>query len=267
MLRTGCAGWSVTAEHAALAPGEGTHLERYARVFDAVEINSSFYRPHRPQTYARWAQSVPEGFRFAVKMPKAISHGKRLRDSVDDLDAFLAQVRELGKTLGVLLLQLPPSLSFEPRIACAFFDALRARHDGAVACEPRHASWFAANVDRALRDRGIARAAADPARVPRAAVPGGDPACEYLRLHGSPRVYHDAYAADTLDRIARRMARPSSEVRERWCIFDNTARGHAFTDALALRTRLAHAARTTSGLDRAFAVSYHPVAPHVVRSP
>jgi uncharacterized protein YecE (DUF72 family) len=237
-LRIGCAGWSLRAEQAALAPGDGTHLARYARLFDAVEINSSFYRPHRPQTYARWAESVPAGFRFAVKMPKTISHGKRLRGCLDELDAFLAQVRELGATLGVLLLQLPPSLAFARGTACTFFDALRARHHGAVACEPRHASWFVAAVDADLRERGIARAAADPARVPRAAVPGGDHACEYLRLHGSPRVYHDAYADDALDRIARRMARRSSDVGERWCIFDNTARGHATTDALALRARL-----------------------------
>jgi len=238
-LRIGCAGWSLRTEHAALAPGNGTHLERYAEVFDAVEINSSFYRPHRPQTYARWAQSVPEGFRFAVKMPKAISHGKRLRDCVDELDVFLAQVRELGATLGVLLLQLPPSLAFERRSACAFFDAVRARHAGAVACEPRHASWFDAGVDADLRERGIARAAADPARVPRAVVPGGDHACEYLRLHGSPRVYYDAYDDAALERVAKRMARPSTRTSERWCIFDNTARGHAFTDALALQARVA----------------------------
>jgi uncharacterized protein YecE (DUF72 family) len=87
-LRIGCAGWSLRAEQAALAPSDGSHLERYARVFDAVEINSSFYRPHRPQTYARWAESVPADFRFAVKMPKAISHGKRLRDCLGELDAF-----------------------------------------------------------------------------------------------------------------------------------------------------------------------------------
>jgi uncharacterized protein YecE (DUF72 family) len=105
-------------------------------------------------------------------------------------------------------------------------------------CEPRHASWFTAAVDADLRDRDITRAAADPARVPRAAVPGGDHACEYLRLHGSPHVYYDAYADAALDRVARHMSRTSGIVRERWCIFDNTARGHAMTDALALRARL-----------------------------
>lgn len=237
-LRIGCAGWSLPAAEATLAFGEGGHLERYARIFDAVEINSSFYRPHQAQTYARWAQSVPATFRFAVKMPKAISHEKRLRGCRADLDAFLAQATQLGSTLGVLLLQLPPSLSFERRTALRFFDALRARHAGPVACEPRHPSWFGAAVDADLRERGISRAAADPARVPRAAVPGGDHACEYLRLHGWPRMYYDAYTDDALARVARRMARPSARVRERWCIFDNTTLGHALTDALTLRAIL-----------------------------
>ena len=240
-LRIGCAGWSLPAREATLAFGEGGHLERYALVFDAVEINSSFYRAHQPSTYARWAAAVPAHFRFAVKMPKAISHEKRLRACGRDLDAFLAEVTQLGSKLGVLLLQLPPSLAFERRTALSFFDVLRRRHAGPVACEPRHASWFRGAVESELRARGISRAGADPARVRRAALPGGDHRCEYLRLHGSPRIYYDAYAPGALDRVAQWIARPSTQVRERWCIFDNTTLGHALTDALALRARFARA--------------------------
>lgn len=237
-VRIGCAGWTLPGPEATLAFGEGGHLERYARIFDAVEVNSSFYRPHRPQTYARWAAAVPQGFRFAVKMPKTISHDHRLHGCIRDLDVFLGEVTQLGASLGVLLLQLPPNLAFERRTALAFFDALRRRHAGPVACEPRHPSWFSARVEAELRERGIARAAADPARVPRAAAAGGDHAVEYVRLHGSPRMYYDAYGSEALARIARRLARPSTRVRERWCIFDNTTLGHALTDALALRELL-----------------------------
>lgn len=112
-----------------------------------------------------------------------------------------------------------------------FFQRLRARYDGALACEPRHPSWFHADVDRALRSLGVARVAADPARVPRAAVPGGDRSRVYLRLHGSPRMYYDAYPAAALARIARQLGRwPRA-----WCILDNTALGHATENALALR--------------------------------
>lgn len=239
--RIGCAGWSIPEDQAAAFPRVGSHLQRYARVFDAVEINSSFYRPHRPQTYAKWADAVPDGFRFAVKMPRAISHDQRLRDFDGELRSFLDQVGRLREKLAVLLLQLPPSLAWNASTALAFFERMRDLHDGAVACEPRHPSWFTAEADAALRRCRIARVAADPARVPRAAVPGGDRVVEYLRLHGSPRMYYDAYADPVLERVARRLLRPSDRTRERWCIFDNTALGHATSDALkvqaAIRTR------------------------------
>ena len=230
----GCAGWSIASAHAARFPGGGSHLERYARIFNAVEINSSFYRPHQPRTYARWAESVPEDFRFAVKMPKAISHTKRLRDCGAEVQAFLDQTSCLGAKLGILLLQLPPGLAFDPGIVLPFLDDLRKRHRGAIACEPRHVSWFNASVDAALRERGITRAAADPARLPRAAAPAGDRKAEYLRLHGSPRMYYDAYPSETLERLARRLTRPGDRTCERWCMFDNTAEGHAIDDALKL---------------------------------
>jgi len=235
VIRIGCAGWSIATRDAGRFPGDGSHLQRYARVFDAVEINSSFYRSHRPQTYARWADAVPAHFRFAVKMPKAISHGKHLCDCDAELRTFLDETGRLGSKLGVLLLQLPPSLRFDARVALPFFDRLRELHAGPVACEPRHPTWFEMEVGAALRRRGVTRAAADPARVPRAAVPGGDHRIEYLRLHGSPRMYYDAYDEESLARVARRLVRSSARTRGRWCIFDNTAQGHAIGNALALR--------------------------------
>jgi uncharacterized protein YecE (DUF72 family) len=86
-------------------------------------------------------------------------------------------------------------------------------------------------VDHALRHLRVARVAADPARVPRAALPGGDRSRVYLRLHGSPRMYYDPYAPRVLERVARRLRRAP----EAWCIFDNTALGHATGDALSLQ--------------------------------
>lgn len=237
-IRIGTAGWSIPAAQAVRFPADGSVLQRYARVFNAVEINSSFYRPHRPTTYARWAAATPEDFRFSVKMPKAISHLKRLRDCVDDVQEFLDQASALGEKLGCLLLQLPPSLRFDPAVALAFFDRLRAETPAPIVCEPRHASWFSASVNLALRVRDIGRVAADPPRLPQAIVPAGDRRLEYLRLHGSPRVYYDAYSQETLNRIARRARRPSVGMRERWIIFDNTAEGYACDNALQLRDQL-----------------------------
>src|SRR5690606_19704194 len=129
-IRVGCAGWAIPKPQAERFPGPGSHLERYARRFAAVEINSSFYRPHRPATYARWAASVAEGFRFSVKMPREITHRRRLREVGEPLDRFLGEAGALGSKLGVLLVQLPPSLRFEPPVAEAFLSALRDRYDG-----------------------------------------------------------------------------------------------------------------------------------------
>lgn len=253
MIFIGCAGWSIASAHAGSFPGGGSHLERYGRIFNAVEINSSFYRPHQPRTYVRWAESVPAGFRFAVKIPKIISNTKRLRDCGAEVQAFLDQTSSLDAKLGILLLQLPPSLVFDPGIVLPFLDDLRKCHHGAIACEPRHTSWFRANVDVALRERGITRVAAGPARVPRAAAPAGDRKTEYVRLHGSPRMYYDAYSDETLARLARRLTRPEKQNRERWCIFDNTAEGHAIENALKLQVLVTdcmasrHSDRTEEG--------------------
>jgi uncharacterized protein YecE (DUF72 family) len=231
-IRIGTAGWSIPKPQAAAFPGEGTHLQRYARRFSAVEINSSFYRPHRPATYARWAAGVPADFRFAVKLPREITHRRKLISTTDPLERFLAETQALGGTLGPLLVQLPPTLRFDESVAEAFFESVRDRFDGDVVCEPRHATWFADDANALLVQSRIARVAADPAVVPRAAEPGGWPGLIYRRLHGSPRIYYSDYPAAFLDRVAGLM-RP-----EDWCIFDNTALGEATGDALELLRRV-----------------------------
>ncbi len=237
VIRVGCAGWSVPKEDAARFPEAGSHLERYAGRFPAVEINSSFYRPHRPATYARWAASVPPGFRFAVKVPREITHGCRLADPAEPLDRFLAECGALGEALGPLLVQLPPSLTFDAAVAVPFFAALRERFGGEVVCEPRHPSWFRPEAEQALVQNQVARVAADPAPVPSAAQPGGWAGLVYYRLHGSPRVYYSAYSEPYLAALAATL-REAARSAPVWCIFDNTAQGAATDDALAVMERL-----------------------------
>jgi len=236
-VRVGCAGWSIPRQHADRFPEGGSHLARYAQRLPAVEVNSSFYRPHRPSTYARWAAETPEGFAFSLKIPKEITHHRRLVAADGPLGRFLDETAALGAKRGPLLVQLPPSLAFDAGTVEAFLAVLRGRHDGAVACEPRHPSWFAAEADRLLTDREVARVAADPAVVPRAADPGGWGGLVYRRLHGSPEMYRSAYPAATLDDLAGRIA-GAADADAVWCIFDNTAIGAATADALAMLGRL-----------------------------
>lgn len=234
----GCAGWALRREQQPMFDEGASHLARYATRFDAVEINSSFYRRHRAATYARWATSVPEAFRFSVKVPKAITHGARLIDPDAALDEFIGDVSALGVKLGCLLVQLPPSLQLDATVAERFFAALRARHAGMVALEPRHLTWFTPEAEVLLARYRVARVAADPPRAPDAMDPAGWSGLVYYRMHGSPRTYYSAYDDEQLGRLA-------AEIRTRalggvpvWCIFDNTALGAAMPNAFELQRLL-----------------------------
>jgi uncharacterized protein YecE (DUF72 family) len=212
---------------------------RYGAVMNAVEINSSFYRPHRRETSERWAASVPGDFRFAVKLPRTITHERRLADVRALLDGFLSQVVGLDNKLGPLLVQLPPSLRFDQAVAERFLDDLRARHAGPIVCEPRHASWFTPDVEALLAERRVARVAADPAPVAGAGEAGGWPALAYRRLHGSPRIYYSPYSPEFLTATARALADERARGIESWCVFDNTAEFAALGDALTVMRLLA----------------------------
>jgi len=232
----GCAGWSLPSPSRSMFGAGDSMLARYATRFNATEINSSFHRPHRRDTYARWAASVPANFRFSVKLPRTITHDARLRGTGGELDRFASEIEGLGRKLAILLVQLPPSLAFDARTASTFFAMLRRRFDAGIACEARHASWFVPAAQALWERHGIARVAADPP-IPDGAArePGGDTRVRCWRWHGSPRVYYSAYDDGSLRTLAGAMLGVRGT---QWAIFDNTAHGHAVTDALRLKTML-----------------------------
>jgi uncharacterized protein YecE (DUF72 family) len=234
-LRIGTAGWSIPRAIAEAFAGEGPHLARYARVLPAAEINSSFHRPHSAATYRKWAAATPSSFRFAVKLPRSITHEGALRRARVPLERFLDESAGLGDKRGPLLMQLPPKFAFDGRVVARFLELLRARVDGDVVCEPRHASWFAPRAEALLREWRIARVAADPPRAADGDRPGGWAGLRYWRLHGSPRVYWSRYEAEYLEGLA---AEIRSSAAPAWCIFDNTASGAAAANALELASRL-----------------------------
>jgi uncharacterized protein YecE (DUF72 family) len=236
-LRIGTAGWSIPKALASEIGGEGQHLQRYARQFDAAEINSTFHRSHRASTLERWASSVPPHFRFSVKLPKVITHERKLIDCAELLAAFADELRPLDAHLGPVLVQLPPSLAFDP-LSAGFFAAAARVFGGSVVCEPRHPSWFGGDADKVLTDHGVARVAADPAIVPEAACPGGARHLAYFRLHGSPVMYRSSYDAAFLTDLGEKLTRLRDLGVECWTIFDNTASGAALADALVLRQQL-----------------------------
>ena len=213
--------------------GDGTHLQRYARVLRCAEINSSFHRPHAAQTYAKWAAATPRDFRFAVKLPRTITHDLKLRRARLPLERFLEESGGLGGKRGPLLVQLPPSLAFDPRIAARFFTLMRERHDGIVVCEPRHDTWFTPAAEALLVKHRIARVAADPPPAAGAELPGGWKEVAYFRLHGSPRKYWSRYEDGYIEALSHTLSRASASA-EVWCVFDNTASGAALANALDL---------------------------------
>jgi len=181
----GTAGWSVDRSLADF-PREGSALERYAAVFSAVEVNSSFYRRHRPATWQRWHDAVPDGFGFSVKLPRRITHERALADASDELKVFFDDVAPLRRKLAGLLIQLPPKLAFDREVAVGFFATLSEVSPVPAFLEPRHASWAAPDVSVLLQDHGVGRVYADPQDSALQAAAEASGAC-YLRLHGRPR--------------------------------------------------------------------------------
>lgn len=234
-VRIGTAGWALPKAMRVRESADQPVLEQYAQLFDVVEINSSFYRPHRRATYERWRAGVPESFRFSVKVPRAMTHELGLSQCQSEIVAFMDGVRGLEQKLAVLLVQLPPSRTFEASVAGAFFAALRHETNAHIACEARNPSWFDGDATAVLQEHRITRVVADP-------VPSGcefaapaDSSFAYFRLHGSPRMYYSPYPTGYLQNVAA-AARAAAQS---WCIFDNTAAGAAWPDAATLRSFIA----------------------------
>jgi uncharacterized protein YecE (DUF72 family) len=234
-INVGTAGWTIPRDVADRFPSEGTSLERYASRFPVAEINSSFHRTHRLSTWERWGDSVPDDFRFSVKLPKTITHQAKLAGCEGLIAEFLQQATVLGEKLAILLVQLPPKLELQAETASTFFRDLQSRSKAMIACEPRNASWFTDEAGALLANLKVARVAADPAICEAAARPGGWRELSYWRLHGSPRIYRSSYA-DRIMSLADALNADSAPTR--WCIFDNTASSAAAADAMALKQAL-----------------------------
>ena len=170
-------------------------------------------------------------------MPRTMTHELKLQDAREPFVTFLAQTDGLAGKRGPILVQLPPSLSFDASVVTRFLDVVRTVYTGPMVCEPRHGTWFSPAVASLLDRYEISRVAADPPPVPEATAPSGWPHVAYFRLHGSPRMYwsrYDEHAIATLAMTVRSLA-TAAEV---WCVFDNTASGAAIENAWELQERL-----------------------------
>lgn len=226
----GCAGWGIPKEH--LADGGGHRLQQYSKIINCVEINSSFYREHKASTYAKWAELVPDHFRFSVKVPKSIMHGTKYAEPIL-IDPLLEGIKMLAHKCGPLLLQTPPRLEFDRVLVENFLGYVRKLYEGKIVCEPRHVSWTDEQAKALLETFKVSYVAADPGLMNIFESIGTSLKTSYIRLHGAPRIYYTSYSDKSLKVISDSLKSTRSK-HSPWVIFDNTASGAAFNNALRL---------------------------------
>jgi uncharacterized protein YecE (DUF72 family) len=237
-VRIGCSGWSYQDWRGRLYPKglpQARWLERYAEVFDTVEVNATFYRLPKRSTVEGWVERSPDGFLFAVKASRYLTHIRRLRDIGTGVERFwepLEPLRE-AKRLGPVLWQLPESFHRDDDVLA---EALRSLPPARHCFEFRHRSWFAEGVSRLLAEHGASLAIGDDARRP---LPRASPTGEmvYLRLHYGHRGRGGNYSAAELDEWRRRIAAWRSR-RDVFVYLNNDWQGFAPANARLLRRGL-----------------------------
>lgn len=212
-------------------------LKHYATFFNCVEVNATFYREQAPETFEAWSKAVPDGFRFAIKGHKYVTHMKRLLDPKRTIPRHLPALENLGGKLSAMLWQLPAHCKATPQRLDHFCTVLRTHfpHTPQV-MEFRHTSWFTNEVEAILNAHNVATCISDAGTWPRwDAVTGG---LAYLRLHGHPQTYYSPYTDGFLDELAKRISAWNKSGIAAHVYFDNTAEGHAPQDALRLIGRM-----------------------------
>ena len=243
----GCSGWNYASWrgrlYAAGVPAS-RWLEEYARHFDTVEVNSTFYRLPRAEAVARWVTQTPDGFAFAVKASRYLTHVKRLADVQQGLARFYERVEPLRAAgrLAVTLWQLPESFHRDPeRIAGTLEHLPPGRH----AFEFRHPSWFCDEVYELLRAHGAALVIGDHPERPFQTITATT-AWRYVRFHHGHRGRRGNYSPRALERWSERLHAWSAE-GEVFAYFNNDWEGFAPRNAAALRRDL----RNLDGAGRA----------------
>jgi len=211
-------------------------LAYYARVFNSLELNVTFYRTPKPAVFEGWARAVPADFAFVVKGPRFMTHIRKLEVDLDICERFSAAVRHLEERLSCALWQLPPSLRADAHLLEAFLETLR--NDSVLArcrhaIEFRHRSWFDDDIYAILARANVAAVAADSGgRFPFVDVRTADFA--YFRFHGPAGLYTSSYSGDELARFAESM-RAHWENGDVYAFFNNDARAYAIENALTLK--------------------------------
>lgn len=238
-LYIGTSGWNYNDWRGRFYPPDlpsKQYLGWYAQHFRTVEVNYSFYHLPRPSTYENWAAQVPDGFIFAIKASRLITHIRRLKHVEEEWRKFAAGAAALGEKLGPILLQFPPSFRANTPALCDFLSASRGTAESRLfqlAFEFRHASWFDPGILEILRQHHAALVIADSERYPQA--PGVPTATfTYLRFHGPAELFASNYSDDQLKTWGRRIGAWLAQGLGVYAYFNNDFHGHALANARTL---------------------------------
>jgi uncharacterized protein YecE (DUF72 family) len=243
MLYLATSGWSYTHWRGTFYPAKlvaRDQLPFLARHFSTVELNSSFYRLPAVSAFQRWYDVTPPGFRFAVKVPRTITHIKRLNNAVEDWQTMLERSAVLADKLGPYLMQFPPSFKATPETIGRFGNFLTDIHAPNIplAAEMRHASWFEPQVLELFKTHKLCLVQAESSRYPHSPEGFSPSKIAYYRLHGPRELYASAYTDDELSHWASLIRADLAAGKDTYVYFDNDFKGYAIEDARRLRLLL-----------------------------
>lgn len=234
-LHVGTSGWSYSGWRGLFYPEDlspSKWLNFYTQHFSTVEINMTFYRFPRPETLKRWTELTPDDFTFSLKANRRITHLKKLRDVRSDLRYMYILAQSLGKKLGCLLFQLPPSLRLDLALLEDFLNQLETRFRNVI--EFRHPSWYRESVYDLLRQKKVIFSIVSSRQVPPETVVTVPVA--YVRFHGLTAGYRYFYPDPELEVWATNLSQ--LPVEEFFIYFNNDYQAHAVHNALRLRSLL-----------------------------
>jgi len=233
----GTSGWTYSHWKGVFYPAdffERKWLEYYAKHFDTVELNASFYRLPRAQTFINWRERTPENFLFAVKASRFITHVKRLNDCKEPWEVFISRVKKLKEKLGPILFQLSPSMKVDIKRLESFLKILP--KDYRYAVEPRHESWFDEEIYKILKKYNVALCIADSPEFPTAEVVTAD--FIYIRFHGGKILYGSRYNKKEMQEWAQKIKKWTKAGLDVHAYFNNDASGYAVENAEELKKLL-----------------------------
>ncbi len=243
-LYLGTSGWNYRSWKDDFYAGKpaAQWLAHASRVFNALEVNGSFYRQVRAETFRRWHDETPSAFRFALKGHRFITHYRRLRNVARSIDLLREPAGELGRKLAAVLWQLPADLTRDLERLDGFLAELRRWSEVRHAIEFRHASWFDAEVAGRLANERVAVCRSDAPDFPMWRAVTTD--LVYVRLHGHTRKYASSDRRSHLERWAREIQAWRARGCDVHVYFDNDAEGAATRNALTLQELLGETPRS-----------------------